>query len=76
MCKVTCRACGRPFTVVGIIRRGESCFCSVKCLRDNLAAREETQNAVAIEFHPKEPDVVPFHHQAFKAPGLLGILGH
>lgn len=78
MCKVVCRSCGRPFTVVGIVRRGESCFCSVRCLRDNLETREETQNAVELSFYPKVPDVVPFGQQLqlFEHPRRVGMLAH
>ena len=76
MCKVTCRACGRPFTVVGIVRRGESCFCSVRCLQDNLGTREETQNAISIEFHPKAPEPTFATAAVFQHPQRVGMLCH
>lgn len=76
MCKVTCRACGRPFAVVGIVRRGENCFCSVKCLRENLGAREETQNAVSVEFFPKVQEPQPFNLPLFQHPRRVGMLAH
>jgi hypothetical protein len=75
MSKVVCRACGRPFTIVGIINRGEDCFCSIPCLRENLAVREESQNAVVLEFYPKAPDNRMFANQSEYFP-KVGMLGH
>lgn len=74
MSKVSCFHCARPFAVLGIVRRGESCFCSTVCLVDSLEAKPDTRNAVSVEYHVKEPDPVPFNHQAFRAPGLLGLV--
>lgn len=76
MSKVSCRSCGHMFTVVGIVRRNENCFCSTRCLVEHLNARLDSNNAVSIEYFPKVQEVQMFPHQSFRGPGLIGILGH
>ncbi len=79
MCKVSCRntQCGKVFTVVGIVRRGESTYCSVQCCRAHLAEREGTDTAISIETFPKVPEVRTFADPTpFQHPRRIGMLCH
>lgn len=75
MCKVTCQQCGHTFVIVGIVPKSHDCYCSVKCLRENLAERSDT--AYRVELLTKQPAL---HETAFldfpvtRRP--VGILGH
>lgn len=73
MCKVSCRKCGRPFVVHGIVPRAHDCFCSQRCLRESLA--ESSDSAYSVETLAKAPEPATFMQSPFP-PRPVGMLGH
>ena len=80
MCKVTCRHCGHPFVVEGIVSsREHDCFCSVRCLRESLMENDCVGNrdlsfqvTTLVKLAPLTIGTQPESSQLH----LVGILGH